>query len=185
MWIWVLALSVMLCAALLTPACSLHAKAYENSVGLANGLYAAEGFGANYYLGLRYTHFFDNWHYFVEGTLGFSSLSSPVLNDLAAFQVFDSQKLWAYEFLFGYDMRPLYGLPYVLAGVAAVNQGGQSKFSYVIGVGKQIPLVQFFNVKRLGIRYDIRDHIFRQQINENEPFTAHNLVVTVGLQYYF
>ncbi len=163
----------------------LRADVFENSFGIANGIYAAEGFGSNYYLGVRYTHLFSKWHYFVETSVGLSSLKSPVLNDLASFQVFDSQNLMAYEFLFGYDMRPLNGLPYVVFGVAGLNQGGQSKFAYVIGLGKQIPLAQFFDVKRIGLRYDIRDHIFRQKLNDNGRFTAHNLVFTFGFQYYF
>jgi hypothetical protein len=107
------------------------------------------------------------------------------LEDLAAFQVFDSEGLFTYEFLLGYDMKPAGGFPFLVVGVAGINQGGQSKFSYVIGLGKHIPLAQLLNVRRLGFRYDIRDQIFKQQVSDKGSFVAHNLVFTFGLTYYF
>ena len=82
-------------------------------------------------------------------------------------------------------MKPLGGFPYLVVGVANINQGGQSKFSYILGLGKQIPLAQFFNVKRLGVRYDIRDQIFKQQVNNSDSFTSHNLIFSLELHYYF
>lgn len=163
----------------------VFANGQANSLGVSNGIYTAEGFGANYYFGARYAKFFNNAHYFVEGTVGISSLESRVLNELSAFQVFDSNRLMTYEFVFGYDKFPAGGMPFFVMGVAGLKQGGQSKFAYVLGIGKQIPLSQFFDVKRIAVRYDIRDHIFRQQINDNQRFTSHNLSFTLGLQYYF
>lgn len=165
---------------------ALQAKGiFTNSLTFTNGIYAAEGFGSNYYLGARYNHFFNKWTYFVEASIGFSSVKSQVLEDLAAFQVFDSNGLMTYEFLLGYDMKPLGGFPFLVAGVAGINQGGQSKFAYVLGLGKHIPLAQFFNAKRWGLRYDIRDQIFKQQVSDEGSFVAHNLVFTLGLTYYF
>lgn len=171
--------------ALLMMSVNSQAGVWENSLGVKTGIYASEGFGSNFYYGLQYNHYFSNWQYFVEGTIGFSSIKSPVLEDLGAFQVFETQKLTTYEFLFGYDMKPLGGFPYLVVGVANINQGGQSKFSYILGLGKQIPLAQFFNVKRLGVRYDIRDQIFKQQVNNSDSFTSHNLIFSLGLHYYF
>ncbi|MEL6823604.1 MAG: hypothetical protein AAFP70_17745 [Calditrichota bacterium] len=159
---------------------------FDHSMTITTGLYAAEGFGSNLYVGGRYNHYFEKWKYFVETSVGYSSLRSQVLKDLANFQVFDTENLWTYEFIMGYDMAPLRNFPYLLTGVAGISQGGQFKFAYVIGLGKQIPLAQFFKVKRLGIRYDIRDQIFKQQVtNTAKAFIAHNLIFTVGLQYYF
>lgn len=158
---------------------------FTNGLTITNGVYAAEGFGSNYYFGARYNHFFSKWTYFVEASIGFSSVKSQVLEDLAALQVFDSNDLMTYEFLLGYDMKPLGGFPFLVAGVAGINQGGQSKFAYVLGLGKHIPLAQFFNVKRLGLRYDVRDQIFKQQVSDKDSFVAHNLVFTLGLTYYF
>lgn len=176
----------ILIATLLLAAPGVQAKGlFSNAMSFSSGVYSAEGFGSNFYFGLRYNHFFSKWRYFVEGSIGVSSLKSQVLQDLAAFQVFDSEKLLTYEFLLGYDMAPLGNFPFIVAGVAGLNQGGQSKFAYVIGLGKQIPLAQFFKTKRVGLRYDIRDQIFRQQINDADAFTAHNLVFSVGLSYYF
>ncbi len=158
---------------------------FKNSVNVANGFYAAEGFGTNYMLALRYNHYYQKWRYFIETGVSFSSIKSQVLEDLAAFTVFSDNGLFTYDFLLGYDMKPLGSVPYFVGGVAAVNQGGQTKFSGVIGVGKHIPLAQFFKVKKLGVRYEIRDYIFRQQINNADAFTAHNLSFTLALQYYF
>lgn len=177
---------IILIETLLLAAPGVQAKGlFSNSMSFSSGVYSAEGFGSNFYFGMRYNHFFSKWRYFVEGSIGVSSLKSQVLQDLAAFQVFDSEKLLAYEFLLGYDMAPLGNFPFIVAGVAGLNQGGQSKFAYVIGLGKQIPLAQFFKTKRLGLRYDIRDQIFKQQINDANAFTAHNLVFSLGLSYYF
>ncbi len=158
---------------------------YENSVGLTNGLYSAAGFGTNYYFGMRYTHYFSRWTYFVDGIIGFSSVKSKVLKDIANFQVFDNEELFTYEFLFGYDPAPLGSFPFFLVGVAGVQQGGVNKFAYVVGLGKQIPFARFSNIKRLGFRYDIRDQLFKQTINNNTPFLTHNLLFTVGIHYYF
>ena len=177
----VLLLTIML----LLPSPASAQSGFRNSASLTSGLYAADGFGSNFYYGARFNHYFNKWRYFVEGSIGFSSLQSEVLQDLTAFQVFDSEGLTAIEFLFGYDPRPLAGLPYFVGGVASINQGGQSRFSYVVGFGKHIPLAQFFKVKKLGIRYDIRDHIFRQKINDAGSFISHNLVFSLGIQYYF
>lgn len=179
------ATTAIVCLALLFSGSAKAGGIFTNSLTITNGIYAAEGFGSNYYLGARYNHFFNKWTYFVEASIGFSSVKSQVLDDLANFQVFDSEKLYTYEFLLGYDMKPLGGFPFLVAGVAGINQGGQSKFSYVLGLGKHIPLAQFFNVKRLGLRYDIRDQIFKQQISDKDAFTAHNLVFSLGLTYYF
>ena len=158
---------------------------YENSLGVSSGIYASEGFGSNLYYGLRFNHYFSRWQFFVEGSIGRSSIKSQVLKDLAAFQVFGSERLTTYEFLMGYDQVPTGSLPYVVFGVAGLNQGGQSKFSYIFGLGKHIPLAKYINMKRWGFRYDIRDQIFQQQVNNDDTFTAHNLMFTMGLQYYF
>ena len=180
-----LLMSLLLAAILLLPSPASAQSGFRNSASLTSGLYAADGFGSNFYYGARFNHYFNKWRYFVEGSIGFSSLQSEVLQDLTAFQVFDSEGLTAIEFLFGYDPRPLAGLPYFVGGVASINQGGQSRFAYVVGFGKHIPLAQFFKVKKLGIRYDIRDHIFRQKINDAGSFISHNLVFSLGIQYYF
>lgn len=173
-------------AVLLAPAAAQADGLFKNSLSISPGLYAAEGFGSNFYLGIRYNHYFKKWTYFIETSLGFSSMNSQVLEDLANFQVFESNNLLTYEFLFGYDMAPLSNFPFLVAGIAGINQGGQTKFSYVVGLGKQIPLAQFLKVKRWGLRYDIRDQIFKQRItNTADSFTAHNLIVSLGLQYYF
>jgi hypothetical protein len=173
------------CLALLLSAPVQAKSLFTNGLTITNGIYAAEGLGSNYYLGARYNHFFSKWTYFVEASVGISSVKSQMLEDLASFQVFDSDGLFTYEFLLGYDMKPLGGFPFLVAGVANINQGGQSKFSYVIGLGKHIPLAQFFSTKRWGLRYDIRDQIFKQQVSDKGAFVAHNLVFTLGLTYYF
>jgi hypothetical protein len=55
----------------------------------------------------------------------------------------------------------------------------------VVGLGKRIPLYGMFGSNQLGVRYDIRDQIFSQTINNAEPFLSHNLAFTVGMQFYF
>ena len=157
---------------------------YDNSISISNGIYSAAGFGSNHYIGIRYNHFFNNGKYFFEGAYGISSLKSKVLDSVAGFQIFDSEKLQTYEFLLALDAQPSGSLPFFLLGVAGVNQGGQSQFAYLVGVGKHIQLNGFLNTNRIGFRYDIRDQIFRQKIND-ESFMSHNLVFSLGILYYF
>lgn len=172
---------------LLLPAINSEAGAqsrYQNSLTLSAGIYATEGFGTNPYGGVRYTYFLPGWQYFVEASVGVSSLKSAVLETISRSQLFDSQTQYSYEFVFAYDATPTGYLPYILGGVAGLNQGGQTKFAGVIGLGKRIPFGSLGS-SQLGFRYDIRDQIYSQQISNAEPFLAHNLTFTVGLQWYF
>ena len=158
---------------------------YENSLSLSAGAYAASGFGTNHFVGVRYNYFFLGGRYFVEGSLGFGSLRSRVLENVAKSQVFSSERLYAYEFVFAYDAFPSGFQPFFAFGVAGLNQGGESTFAGVLGLGKRIPLAGFLGTNQLGVRYDIRDQIFSQRINDSDPYIAHNLVFTFGLQFYF
>ena len=158
---------------------------YNNALGLSGGIYSASGFGTNPYFALRYDHFFNSKKFFFEASYGIGSLESKVLNNLGGFQLFDSNKLQSYEFLMAYDGNPGGNIPFIIAGVAGINQGGQSVFSYIIGIGKHIPLGQFFDTDRFGIRYDVRDQIFKQTLNTDNSYISHNLIFTLGLQLYF
>ena len=158
---------------------------YESSLSVTAGAYAASGFGTNQFFGVRYNYFFMGGKYFVEASLGGGSLKSRVLENVAKAQVFETESLYAYEFVAAYDYNPSGYLPYFTFGVAGINQGGESKFAGVLGVGKRIPLFGFLGTNQLGLRYDIRDQIFSQRINDSDPFTSHNLVFTFGLQFYF
>ncbi len=158
---------------------------YENSLSFSFGAYAASGFGTNSYLGTRYNYFIMGGKYFVEGSFGVSSLHSKVLESVTQANVFESERLYNYEFIGGYDANPSGMIPYVIAGVAGLNQGGQSAFAGVIGLGKRIPLNGMFGSNQFGVRYDVRDQFFSQSINNSDPFTAHNIAFTVGMQVYF
>jgi hypothetical protein len=158
---------------------------YESSLSLSAGVYSASGFGNNQFFGARYNYFFAGGRYFVEASLGIGSLRSQVLENVARAQVFETERLFAYEFVGAYDYNPSSYLPYFTFGVAGLSYGGQSKFAGVLGVGKRIPLPGFLGTNQLGVRYDIRDQIFSQEINGSDPFISHNLVFTFGLQFYF
>jgi hypothetical protein len=176
---------VLAFASMMLPSLAHSQLRYESSLSLSMGAYAASGFGTNQFLGLRYNYFFLGGRYFVEGSLGVGSLKSRVLENVAKAQVFETEKLLAYEFVGAYDYNPYGYVPYFTLGVAGINQGGQSKFAGVVGVGKRIPLTGFLGTNQLGVRYDIRDQIFSQTINDSDPFISHNLVFTFGLQFYF
>ena len=176
---------VLLLASMIIRPSAYSQLRYESSLSLSAGAYAASGFGTNQFVGLRYNYFFLGGRYFVEGSLGIGSLKSHVLENVAKAQVFETEKLLAYEFVGAYDYNPSGYLPYFTLGVAGINQGGQSKFAGVVGVGKRIPLAGFLGTNQLGIRYDIRDHIFSQKVNDSDPFISHNLVFTFGFQFYF
>jgi len=158
---------------------------YRNSLALSAGAYAASGFGTNHFLGLRYNHLLEEGKYFVEAALGFTSIRSKVLQSISNAQIFESNSLYVYEFLFGYDNKMWGNLPFITAGFAGVNQGGQSRFAGVVGIGKRIILSKLFNTSHLGFRYDIRDQIYNQELNNSESFVTHNFVVTLGFEFYY
>jgi len=176
----------ILVVALLLTATSVRAQfSYESSLSLSGGAYAASGFGTNHYVGVRYNYFFLGGRYFVEAALGFSSLRSRVLESVSNLRLFDTQRLYAYEFVGAYDASPSGYIPFITAGFAGINQGGQSRFAGVLGLGKRIPLPGFLGTNQLGLRYDIRDHIFEQRVNGGDSFIAHNIGFTLGMQLYF
>lgn len=170
----------------LLPVSSVRAQLrYDNSLSITAGAYAASGFGTNIYFGARYTYFIERGKIFVEGAAGFGSIKSAVLEKVTKAKLFDTERLVSYEFVGGFDALPNSALPYVVAGVASVNYGGQTRFAGVVGLGKHIPLTGALGSNRFGIRYDIRDQIFSQTIGGSDSFLTHNLVFTAGFQFYF
>ncbi len=158
---------------------------YSNSISLSVGAYAASGFGTNPHYAARYNYFVSGGRFFVEGTFGLSSLRSNVLSSVTRSQLFESERLYTYEFVAGFDPFPSSYVPFMILGVAGINQGGQSTFAGVIGLGKRIPLKGAFGGNQFGFRYDVRDQIFSQRILNDEPFVSHNIAFTVGIQFYF
>ncbi len=158
---------------------------YSNSISLSVGAYAASGLGTNPHYAARYNYFVSGGKFFVEGTLGFGSLRSNVLSSVTRSQLFESDRLYTYEFVAGFDPLPNSYVPFMILGVAGINQGGQSTFAGVIGLGKRVPLKGAFGGNQFGFRYDVRDQIFSQRILNNEPFVSHNIAFTVGMQFYF
>ncbi len=158
---------------------------YQSSISLSGGSYAASGYGTNGYIGAAYDFLFGGGKYFVEGGLGFGSLKSEVLEQVSKSQIFDNDRLFTYEFLVGVDVSPVGPLPYFVAGVAGVNQGGQSRFAGVIGLGKRIPIPGFLGSNQIGFRFDVHDQIYSQTINNSSPFVTHNILATLGLNLFF
>jgi hypothetical protein len=158
---------------------------YSHSISLSVGAYAASGLGTNPHYAARYNYFISGGKFFVEGALGFGSLRSNVLASITKSQLFESERLYTYEFVAGFDPFPNSYVPFMILGVAGINQGGQSMFAGVIGLGKRIPLRGVFGGNQFGLRYDVRDQIFSQRILNKEPFVSHNFAFTVGVQFYF
>lgn len=158
---------------------------YESSISVSLGAYAASGFGTNAYYGARYNYFISGGKIFVEGALGFGSLRSKVLESVTKSQLFDTERLFSYEFVTGFDPFPSGSFPFFVVGVAGLNQGGQSNFAGVIGLGKRVPLKGMFGSDKFGFRYDVRDQIFSQSLNNADSFLSHNIAFTLGLQLYF
>ena len=152
-----------------------------HSLSLDLGGYGASGFGTNPYVGLKYNYHFGGGRYFVEAGAGLSSIRSRVLENVSRSSLYASEKLFVYDFAFSYDFDPAGPIPYLTFGVAGVNQGGQSLFGGIVGLGKRIT----FGSSPVGIRYDVRDQIYAQTINNSDPFLTHNIVFTVGAQFYF
>jgi hypothetical protein len=166
--------------------CSVHpADAQQReggSLAISLGAYAASGFGTNFYYGVAYDYHLPGGKYFIEASLGISSLHSAVLESVSKAQLFDSDRLVTYQFLVALDPAPSGPLPYLALGVAGINQGGLTRFAGVLGLGKKIPLNWSVGANQMALRYDLRDQIFSQQISNGETFVAHNIVFTVGIQ---
>jgi hypothetical protein len=158
---------------------------FDQSLSITGGLYAASGFGTNFYTSARYDYFILGGRYFVEGSLGVGSVKSKVISTVTKAQIFTSDNLVTYEFTFAYDYAPGGAMPFFMFGVGGIREGQETRFAGVIGLGKRIPLPGLFGSNALGIRYDLRDQIFSQQINNSDPFIVHNIVATLGLQIYF
>jgi hypothetical protein len=158
---------------------------YEHSLSLSGGLYAASGIGTNFTYAGRYDYFMFGGRYFVEGAIGFGTLHSGVINAVSKARLFPTDELLTYEFGVAFDAAPAGNIPFVLLGVAGVRQGGETSFAGVIGLGKRIPISGISGPTGFGIRYDIRDQIFSERVNNSDPFIAHNIVATVGIQVYF
>ena len=182
-----LAPPALLLLALLIPAPEpLRAQLkFEQSLSLSGGLYAASGFGTNFYTTGRSDYFIMNGRSFVEASLGVGSLQSKVISSVTKSEIFTSDNLVTYEFSFAYDYAQGGALPFFVFGVGAVREGSETYFAGVIGLGKRIPLPGLFGSNSLGFRYDVRDQIFSQRINNSDPFIVHNIVATLGLQIYF
>lgn len=157
----------------------------NNGFSLSTGIYAAEGFGSNMLGALRYNHYLKQGRHFFEASFGLSSMSSDVLRSVANASLFAHERLLIYEFVYGYDPKMWTSFPYLTAGVAGLNQGGQSKFAVVLGVGNRIYFDTIFGSPNIGLRYDLRDHIVSQSFNEKKSFIAHNLVFTINLEFFY
>ena len=167
-------------------ACGVAAQPrYEHSLSLGGGLYAASGLGTNFYYGIRYNYYVLGGRYFFEASLCTGSLRSAVLETVSKAQLFGSERLTTYEFTFAVDANPAGPVPFLIFGVAGINQGGETTFAGVIGFGKRVPLPGFLGVNGIGVRFDARDHIFSQRLNNSDPFIVHNIVATFGVQVYF
>jgi len=157
---------------------------YTSGLSIAMGIYSSEGIGTNPYAGLRYSRYLKQGTHFFEASFGISSVESSVLKSVAGVRLFDGTRLLAYEIVYGYDPKMWTSMPYFIAGVANVNQGGQSKYSGVVGIGNRFHFDTLFGSKKIGLKYDIRDHILKQKFTEREAFIAHNLVVTLNLEFF-
>lgn len=158
---------------------------YEYGFSIATGLYAAEGFGTNLSGALRFNKYFDQGKSFVEGSIGIASLESEVLKAIGNTHLFDNTRLFSLEFLYGYDPKMWTSLPYFTAGVASISQGGQSRFAGILGIGNRLYFDTLFGSKKMGLRYDLRDHIFSQSYNDRSAFISHNLNFTINLEFFF
>jgi len=157
----------------------------DRGITLSTGIYAAEGFGVNPYGALRYNQYFSQGRHFVEMGLGLSSLRSQVLESVSGAKLFESNRLISYEIVYGYDPRMWSSTPYFLGGVAGLNQGGQSKFAAVLGIGNRLYFKKLFGSGKLGLRYELRDHLLTQRFNRGSSFLAHNLIFTLNLEYFY
>jgi len=158
---------------------------YGYGFSIGTGLYASEGFGTNLSGAVRVNKYFSAGRHFVEGSLGITSIESEVLKAIGNTQFFENNRLLSLEFLYGYDPKMWTSLPYFTMGVASISQGGQSRFAGVLGIGNRIYFDTLFGSKKMGLRYDLRDHIFKQSYNSSSSFITHNLNLSLNFEFFF
>jgi hypothetical protein len=158
---------------------------YNYGFSIGTGLYAAEGFGTSFSAALRVNKYFSEGRHFVEGSFGITNFESEVLKAIGNTQFFEHNRLMSFEFLYGYDPKMWTSLPYFTMGVASINQGGQSRFAGILGIGNRIYFDTLFGSNKMGLRYDLRDHIFKQSYNSSKEFFTHNLNLSLNLEFFF
>lgn len=158
---------------------------YKYGFTIGTGIYAADGFGSNFSAAMRINRYFNQGKHFLEASLGISNLNSGVLRAIGSNGFFKNNRLFSIEFLYGYDPKMWTSLPYFTIGVANVNQGGQNNYAGVLGIGNRLHFNTIFGSKKIGLRYDLRDHIFKQSFNAGESFIAHNLNFSLNLEFFF
>jgi len=158
---------------------------YNNGFTISTGMYSASGFGTNPYAAFRYNHYLSRGRHFVEASFGISSMDSDVLRTVANARLFENTRLLVYQFVYGYDPKMWTSFPYLTAGVAGINQGGQSKFAFVAGIGNRLYFDTIFGSRKIGLRYDLRDQMLSQRFNDKKSFIAHNLVFTINLEFFY
>jgi outer membrane beta-barrel protein len=160
------------------------------AVGLFVGTYATQNFGAAAVIGARLGyHITEDW--FVEGTLGQSTVSDEAFRQVLPGGIFTSSEetLKYYNVSAGYNLLPGEVFPtakrakataiYLIAGIGSTKFNQQRSQTVSFGLGGRLLLTD-----RAAVQFDMRDHVFSLDLLGKRQST-HNLELTGGFTYYY
>ena len=158
-------------------------------LGAYVGLLNIEDFTSEFSFGLS-ANFNADEHYFLQANIQFAD------TELSSFEqsqgqnfTDDDRDFIHYNFLLGFNVfqgehffskgKAKLSTLYVVGGVGDTEFGGESAFTYVLGVGYQLAIT-----REILFRADYRDFIFKTNLIGNDEFT-HNSQLSAGLSYLF
>jgi len=160
-------------------------------IGAYYGIMSVEDFETNSVYGIRFAYHVSE-NFFVEGTYGQTDVGQTSFERLSggAPILTDSQREYSYyDLSAGYNLLPgevfvgrnraFSGALYVLAGAGNTNFADDDHFTFLIGAGYRMLLLDW-----LAMHLDVRDHMFNSDLL-GEDKTTHNIQMTLSLTGFF
>jgi len=160
-------------------------------IGAYYGIKSVEDFETNAVYGIRLAYHVSE-NFFVEGTYGRTDVGKTSFEKLSggAPLLTGSQRKYSYyDLSAGYNLLPgeiflgknhaFSGALYVLAGVGNTNFADDDSFTFVVGTGYRMLLVDW-----LAMHLGVRDHMFNSDLLGKSKVT-HNIEMTLGLTAFF
>ncbi|CAH0992513.1 hypothetical protein SIN8267_02645 [Sinobacterium norvegicum] len=169
-------------------ASSIDSEVFDAGVYL--GVVNIDNFSSEAVVGAALT-FQASESFFLQFTGAMTAETAPSSYEKSQGELFtgSDRSYRSYDFLLGYKLlkgevfltegNPSLGSLYLIGGVGNSDYGGESNFTYTVGVGYQIEFM-----RRYVWRLDYRDRIYSSDLLSKDK-TVHNTQLTTGLSYLF
>jgi outer membrane beta-barrel protein len=158
-------------------------------LGIFAGIVNIEDFGSELAPGLSLTFrasedFFVQYNY-LQADVSFSAyenIQNPLLGSDRTFKHYDlliGYNIFQGEFFTSPAQAKLSAL-YVVAGVGETKLGGESSFTYTLGLGYEVALT-----RHLGVHIDFRDYLYQSTLVSPEKRMVSVAQVSIGAKYLF